>query len=255
MLIIISPSKTLDFNFAKKSNALTLPVYLEEASVIASELKRYNPKQLARFLNISPKLADLNATRYTAWNKDEHSAEGKSAVLVYKGDVYQGLQAENFSDSEFEFAQGHLRILSGLYGVLRPLDRILPYRIEMATPLRIGKSKDLYAFWTSKVTAHLRQAIQETNMQVLVNLASEEYYKVIDSTETGVQIITPVFKDFKNGQYKIISFFAKKARGMMSRFIIRNGITNPDEMKLFNDDGYYFNDGLTMGNTWVFTRN
>ncbi|MBE0662944.1 MAG: peroxide stress protein YaaA [Bacteroidales bacterium] len=255
MLVILSPSKTLDFNRIRNDVSSTLPLYLEEASLVAAELRRYNPKQLARFLNVSPKLADLNANRYSVWNTDAHSTEGKPAVLSYKGDVYQGLQAENFSDSELEFAQKHLRIISGLYGVLRPLDRILPYRIEMATPLKVGKSKNLYAFWTSKVTAHLEHVINETNAKTLVNLASEEYSKVVDSKESEVQIITPVFKDFKNGQYKVISFFAKKARGLMSGYIIRNGITNPEKLKLFSDDGYYFNDGLTKGNTWVFTRN
>jgi uncharacterized protein len=255
MLVILSPSKTLDFNRIRNSVSSTLPLYLEDASLVAAELRRYNPKQLARFLNVSAKLADLNVNRFAVWNTDAHETDGKPAVLAYKGEVYQGLQAEGFSDSELEFAQHHLRIISGLYGILRPLDRILPYRIEMATPLRVGKSKDLYAYWAGKVTAHLEQVIKETHAEVLVNLASEEYYKVVDTKATGVEIITPVFKDFKNGQYKVITFFAKKARGMMTGHIIRNGITNPEKLKLFSEEGYYFNENLTKGNTWVFTRN
>jgi uncharacterized protein len=253
MLVIISPAKTLDFD-VKDIAGSTQPEFLNEAAAIAKALKQYNPKRLAKLLDISPRLADLNANRYAEWEEEAHKEKGKAAILVYKGDVYQGLQADTFSAGQLQFAQKHLRIISGLYGVLRPLDHILPYRLDMGTSLKVGKSKDLYAIWTKKVTTHIGNALKEMSSNILVNLASEEYYQAVDVSKINAEVITPVFKDFKNGQYKIISFFAKKARGMMSRFIIREKIQNPDDLKLFNDDGYYFNDQLTDGNTLVFTR-
>jgi uncharacterized protein len=253
MLTIISPAKTLDFE-VKDVKSPTRPEFLTEASTLASELKKYNPKQLAKLLDVSPKLAELNANRYTEWTTEEHEKSGKAAILVYKGDVYQGLQAGEFSVKELAFAQNHLRIISGLYGVLRPLDLILPYRLDMGISLKTGKKKDLYAFWKTKVTEHLAEVLNKNKTDILINLASEEYFKAIDTGKLKARVITPVFKDFKNGQFKIISFFTKKARGMMSRFIIREEVRKPSDLKLFNDDGYFFNDNLSDENTLAFTR-
>jgi uncharacterized protein len=253
MLIIISPAKTLDFDVEDFAGS-TQPEFLNEASAIAQVLKQYSPKRLVKLLDISPRLADLNANRYAEWEMGSHKEKGKAAMLVYKGDVYQGLQADSFSTGQLQFAQKHLRIISGLYGALRPLDHILPYRLEMGTSLKVGKSKDLYTFWNIKVTTHIGDALKEMKSNILVNLASEEYFRPVDVSKIGAEVITPVFKDFKNGQYKIISIFAKKARGMMSHFIIQEGIQNPEDLKLFNEDGYYFNDQLTDGNKLVFTR-
>jgi uncharacterized protein len=253
MLIIISPAKTLDFKVSKKAVA-GLPEFLEKAENIAGYLKKYSPAQLEKLMDISPKLAELNADRFAKWDKSSHSEEGRSALLVYRGDVYQGMQAQDFDDQEFEFAAAHLRIISGLYGVLRPSDLILPYRLDMGTKLGVGSAKDLYAFWSKAVSQHLRAAMDEINAGIMVNLASEEYFKAVNNDLGKAEIITPVFKDFKNGSYRIISFFAKKARGSMSRFIIKNRLLKVEELKLFNDDGYFYNDAMSEGNSWVFTR-
>lgn len=253
MLLIISPAKTMNFDVRDAPSA-TLPEFLDKASIIAGILKTYSPDKLSHLLDISPKLAELNASRYAEWNTEAHSRSGKAAILVYNGDVYQGLQAETFSNEELVVAQRHLRIITGLYGILRPLDLILPYRLEMGTALRVGKSKDLYEFWKKEVTRHLSEAIRETQADVLVNLASDEYFKAVDQIKLKAILITPVFKDFKNGQYKIISFFAKKARGMMSRFIIKQRIQNPQDIKLFNEEGYFYNDSLSDEKKWIFTR-
>jgi uncharacterized protein len=253
MLTIISPAKTLDFDVKEISGA-SLPDYLNEAAAIAGELKDYSPAELARLMDISPKLAELNANRYAEWSKKAHTEKAKAALLVYKGDVYQGLKAGDFTDQDLDFARQHLRVISGLYGVLRPLDLIMPYRLDMGTALSMDNTSNLYEYWTEKVTAHLAKAMKAAKSNILINLASEEYFKAVDTAKLGAEVITPVFKDYKNGQYKIISFFAKKARGLMSRFIISEKIEDPQGLKLFKDEGYFFNDNLSEGNTWVFTR-
>ncbi len=253
MLSIISPAKTLDFEVRDVANA-SQPEFINEAAKLAGILKKCSPDELSKLLDVSPKLAELNANRYAEWSKKAHTEKAKAAMLVYKGDVYQGLKAMDFGDQELAFAQQHLRIISGLYGVLRPLDLILPYRLDMGASLAPGKAGNLYEYWTEKVTAHLAKAMKAAKSNILINLASEEYFKAVDTAKLGAEVITPVFKDYKNGQYKIISFFAKKARGMMSRFIISEKIEDPQGLKLFKDEGYFFNDNLSEGNTWVFTR-
>lgn len=253
MLLIISPAKTLDPDVRDLSNS-TQPEFLQKAVKIISELKKFKPDELSKLMDISPKLAAMNADRYAQWSPDLHQKQGKASVLVYKGEVYQGLQADDFSLTDFLFAQQHLRILSGLYGVLRPLDLILPYRLEMGTILSIGRSGNLYEYWKSSITNQIVRDIKSSGSDILVNLASEEYFKAIDTGNLKTRIITPVFKDFKNGQYKFISFFAKKARGLMSRFIIKEKILNPLDIKLFNYDGYYFNERMSAENMWTFSR-
>lgn len=253
MLILVSPAKTMDFDVKDVSNA-SLPSFLDEAAAIANELKRYSPGYLSDLMNISPRLAELNANRYTEWDVSNHNQQGKPAVLVYKGDVYQGLDAETLKKADLEFLNKHLRILSGLYGILKPLDRILPYRLDMGAALTVGKKKNLYDFWTSGVTDYISKAMKELKTSVLVNLASEEYFKTLDDENLDIEVITPVFKDLKNGKYKVISFFAKKARGMMARYIADKNIENPEDLKLFNQDGYYFDEKQSGGNQWVFAR-
>lgn len=253
MIIILSPSKTLDFKVRDISNP-TLPVFLGEAAQLAGLMKDLKPDELATLLQISPGLAELNADRFSTWCQKDHTINGKPAVLAYKGDVYLGLQAETFTKEELNFAQQHLRIISGLYGVLRPLDHILPYRLDMSTALHASTFRNLYDFWKNRITTHIILAMQEVFTTTLINLASEEYFKTIDTDKIRGQIITPIFKDYKNGHYKVISFYAKKARGMMSRFIIREKIENAAELKLFHDEGYYFNEPLSTGNVWTFTR-
>ena len=253
MLTIISPAKTLDFEVRDVANS-TQPEFIGEAEFLAGILKKYSPDELSKLLDVSSKLAELNANRYAEWSKKAHAEKAKAALLVYKGDVYQGLKAEDFTDQDLDFAQQHLRVISGLYGALRPLDLILPYRLDMGASLAPGKAGNLYEYWTEKITAHLAKAMKAAKSNILINLASEEYFRAVDSGKLNAEVITPVFKDYKNGQYKIISFFAKKARGMMSRFIVREKIINPDDLKLFQDEGYFFNDNMSKEMTWVFTR-
>lgn len=253
MIILISPAKTMDFDVKDVSNT-SMPSFLDEAAAIADELKSYSPRDLSDLMNISPRLAELNANRYTEWDVSNHNQQGKPAVLVYKGDVYQGLDAETLKKADLEFLNKHLRILSGLYGILKPLDRILPYRLDMGTAITVGKQKNLYDFWSSGITDHISKAMKELKTSVLVNLASEEYFKTVDVENLDIEVITPVFKDLKNGKYKVISFFAKKARGMMARYIADENIENPEDLKLFNQDGYYFDEKQSGGNQWVFAR-
>ncbi|MDX9880743.1 MAG: peroxide stress protein YaaA [Prolixibacteraceae bacterium] len=253
MILVISPAKSLDFETPATTAPVSVPQFLEEATVISRKLRGLSAKQLAKLMDISPKLAQLNFERNQMWSHENQENPLKPAVLAFTGDVYQGLQASLFSEGQMKIAQKKIRILSGLYGLLRPLDLIQAYRLEMGTLFPVQRKKDLYAYWTEKVTTQLRKEL-ETSGNVLVNLASEEYFKVISTKKLDTRIITPVFKDMKNGQYKMISFFAKKARGMMCRFVVENNISQPEEMKAFDLEGYYFNPMLTKGDEWVYTR-
>ena len=205
-------------------------------------------------MGISEKLGDLNFGRFLNWQPEFTSDNAKQAVLAFKGDVYTGLDAEKLSEKELVWSQDHLRILSGLYGLLRPLDLMQPYRLEMGTKLPNKKGKNLYDFWGNKITDGLNQVLVETGSQVLVNLASNEYFKSVNRSNLNADVITPVFKDWKNGQYKIISFYAKKARGLMSRYIIKNKITDPEKLKQFDVAGYTYNAAMSSAREWIFTR-
>jgi len=253
MLIVISPAKTLDFETLPVTQEFSEPDYLEQSALLIEKLKNYSVIDIASLMNLSDKLAGLNLARYQTWQLPFNLDNAKQAVLAFKGDVYTGLDAETLDPQGFNFAQTHLRILSGLYGILRPLDLMQPYRLEMGTKLVNKKGKDLYQFWGSQ----LREAIEsETALEdgVLINLASNEYFKALQAKQLNVRIITPVFKDLKNGQYKIISFYAKKARGFMSRYIIDHQINDPEQIKSFDSDGYHFSSELSKGDDWVFTR-
>ena len=205
-------------------------------------------------MSISPKLAALNEQRYKDWPLPFTKSNAKQAILAFKGDVYTGFNFEEYNEKDFAYAQNHLRILSGLYGLLRPLDLIQPYRLEMGTKLVTPEAKDLYAFWSSKLTSALNGAIRKSGNQTLINLASNEYYNVIDKQSLNGSVITPVFKDKKKDEFKVISFFAKKARGAMSDYIVRNRVSDPDGLKEFKGLGYRFNKKLTRDENWVFTR-
>lgn len=253
MIIILSPAKSLDFEPLNRTLKTTTPAFIQEASVVNEELRKLSSDKLADLMGISPKLAMLNFERNQIWTPDTNPQKSKPAMLAFSGDVYQGLQAENFSDEQMAIAQQRIRILSGLYGILRPLDLIQAYRLEMGTDLSIKQKKDLYAYWTDRVTQALNDELLQSG-NTLINLASNEYSKVVNTQKLSARIINPSFKDYKNGQYKIISFFAKRARGLMSRFVIENNITNPEEMKAFDLEGYYFNPKLSKENDWIFTR-
>lgn len=254
MLVVISPAKTLDFESKPVTQDYSVPAFLEESEKVIKKLRSLSKKKVKELMNISDKLVDLNKARYEQWDRQFDPENAKQAVLAFKGDVYIGLEAESFSADDFSFAQDHLRILSGLHGVLKPLDLIRPYRLEMGTKLPVGRRKDLYHFWDKKVTEVLNDNFEQQQSNVLVNLASNEYFKVIQPKYLQGEVITPVFKDFKGDKYKVISFFAKKARGMMAAFIIKNKITDVEQIKAFDTEGYGFNADLSQGNEWVFTR-
>jgi len=254
MLILISPAKSLDFETKSASQNFTEAVFLKESKSLITQLRKLSPDEIADFMGISPKLAQLNFERFLSWQLPFDMENAKQAILAFKGDVYTGIDAESLSEKELQTAQENLRILSGLYGVLKPLDLIQAYRLEMGKKLQTSKGNNLYEFWGDKITNEINKTLQEKEDRYLINLASNEYFKSVNKKKIKAEIITPIFKDFKNGQYKIISFFAKKARGMMTRFIIQNQLTDPEHLKAFNSEGYIFNPNLSKNNELVFTR-
>jgi len=253
MLLVISPAKKLSTNKILIKESSTIE-FSEESKELANVLKNYKPEDLSTLMKISPNLAELNFERYIKWQYPFESNEAGTALYMFKGDVYRGMNAEIFSEDNIEFAQKHLRILSGLYGVLKPLDKILPYRLEMGTKLKTKRGKNLYEFWDMKITERINAHISEQGDNILINLASDEYFKAIKQINLNAEIITPVFKEYKNEEYKIISIYAKRARGLMSRFIIQNKITNPDELKVFNLENYFYNEELSSKSKLIFTR-
>lgn len=254
MIIILSPAKSLYDHSPVQFEKFTEPEFMAEAEKVVSVMKKKKPAQLATLMDISPKLATLNFHRYQNWTSPLTSENKWQAVLMYNGDVYQGMKAETFSPAEFEIAQQKLRILSAVYGLLKPLDLIQPYRLEMGTNISVSRKKNLYEFWKVKITAKLNQQLAQTDQNILINLASNEYFSTVDAKKLKARIITPSFKEQKDSKYQMVSFYAKRARGLMSRFIIQNNITNTEEIKAFDLEGYYFNNQLSKENNWVFTR-
>lgn len=254
MIVVVSPAKTLYDKCPVQYDRYSEIDFLPESEKIIAVLKKKKPARIAKLMDISPKLAELNYQRFQAWQPVFTPENSWQSVLMFNGDVYQGLKAETFSEAEFAVAQEKLRILSGLYGLLKPLDRIQPYRLEMGTNLPVARKKDLYDFWKAKITAKLNEELAQYDQKILVNLASNEYFSAVDAKKINARIITPTFKENKGGKYQMVSFFAKRARGLMSRFIIQNNISNPEEIKAFDVEGYYFNNQLSGENDWVFTR-
>jgi len=254
MLIVISPAKSLDFDTPPVTSKYTVPEFLEESEKLVGKLKKMSPGQLSKLMDISKDLGELNFQRYQSWSLPFTPENAKQAVLAFNGDVYQGLQANSLSEEKLELAQRRLRILSGLYGVLKPLDLIQPYRLEMGTDLNYYKSKNLYEFWNPQLTKNVKKAVDESGSPLLVNLASKEYFKSIDTKILKTEIITPEFRDLRDGKYIIISFFAKKARGLMTRFILENDIKKVSDLQAFDMDGYNFNPRMSQSNKPVFTR-
>ena len=254
MLLIISPAKTLDYETPAHTSQFTEPDFLDQSALLIEQLRQLSPAQIGSLMSISDKLAQLNAARFQAWSLPFGQDNAKQAVLAFKGDVYSGLAAETLNNKQLTFAQQHLRILSGLYGLLRPLDLMQAYRLEMGTRFANTRGKDLYQFWGSLITEQLNKELAGQKTRVLVNLASNEYYKAVQPGSIDGEIITPVFKDWKNGQFKIISFYAKKARGLMCRYVIDRGIKQPEKLKDFDYEGYAYNLAMSSGNEWVFTR-
>ncbi len=240
MICIVSPAKSLNFDNYNPSDSNTMPDFLKESQRLVNQLKKKSPKSIAKLMSISDNLAELNYQRFQDWEMAHESGEIKQAMYAFKGDVYLGLEAETFSEDTLAYANNHFRMLSGLYGVLKPMDIIHPYRLEMGTKINIGTHKNLYSFWGPKIAKKLNELGKEQNDSTLLNLASNEYFKSVDKKTLKLDIWTPVFKDHKNGNYKVISFFAKRARGMMTKFVLENRIEQLDDLRAFNSDGYYF---------------
>ena len=254
MLIIISPAKTLDFKTDITYGKYTLPEHLGKSEHLVSRLKEMSPQELSGLMNISTKLAMLNYERYKEWHLPFNNKNARQAIFAFKGEVYTGININSFSDEQLEYAQKHLRILSGLHGSLRPLDLIQPYRLEMGTRLSGDKYKNLYEFWDNDITLSIQEALAGQGDNLLINLASDEYFKSINTKLLNARIITPVFKEYKNGTYKFLSVYGKKARGMMTRFILQNKLKTIDDLKLFEEEGYYYNENLSSEDIPVFTR-
>lgn len=254
MIILLSPAKTLDFSCSIPETDVTFPIFEHKADQLAAALKKLSADKISMLLDISPKLAQLNYERYQQWNSEISLNSRRPAVLAYKGDVYEGLQAETMTIDDLEYAQKHLRILSGLYGVLRPLDLIQPYRLEMGTAFGHGKAKDLYAYWKTSVYQALKDDVKSLANPFIVNLASQEYSRSVDFKKLNINVITPEFKDAKDGSYKMISFFAKRARGLMAAWLIRNRIEDAAALSSFTSEGYVYNPRLSSAGKPVFTR-
>ncbi len=254
MLAVISPAKRLDFKSTATTAKHSLPVFLAESKQLIKVLRQKSPAEIAELMNLSTDLADLSYERYGQWQTPFTPENAKQAALAFKGDVYLGLDAATMNERDWAWTQKHLRILSGLYGVLKPLDLIQAYRLEMGTKLSNPRGDDLYTFWGKRLTSALNEAITEQRQPVLVNLASNEYFQSVDETTIDARIITPTFKDLKNGRYKFLSFYAKKARGLMTRYIIDNRVSTLKGLKDFDVAGYYFSESQSRGDHWVFLR-
>ena len=253
LVTIISPAKKLDYSPIEKNLDSTVPGLLEHSNELIKYLKSLNPQEVSSLMGLSDKLGALNYERFQEWETPFTKSNSKQAILAFKGDVYQGLDAESLSETELIWAQKHVRILSGLYGVLKPLDLMQAYRLEMGTKFPTNRGKNLYEFWNSIITDELNRTFS-SKKATLLNLASNEYFKSINSIELKANVITPIFMDRKNGKYKIISFFAKKARGLMTRYIIKNQIEDIADIQNFEEGGYFFNEEMSKDNKPVFCR-
>lgn len=254
MRIVISPAKTLDFETPPQTDSVTQPQFLTHSQTLITQLRDYTPSQIRQLMGVSEKIASLNAERYQTWQTPFDLSNAKQAVLAFKGDVYQGLAAQTLNEDELQFAQTHLRILSGLYGLLRPLDLMQPYRLEMGTKLANARGENLYDFWGDLLTEQLNDELADEDEPVLLNLASNEYFNAIKKKALNARIISPVFKDYKNGKYKIISFYAKKARGLMVAFVIKNRLADATQLTEFDYDGYAYSAELSKPDVPVFLR-
>lgn len=240
MLIVLSPAKSLDYKTPAKVKAPTLPEFVSESAKLIADLKKLSPQEVANLMGLSDQLASLNVGRYRDWSKKFTEENSKPAIYAFNGDVYDGFDVKTLDAKAIAFAQDHVRILSGLYGALRPLDLMQPYRLEMGTAFKNARGKDLYAFWGERVTDCLKMVLEKQKKPVLLNLASEEYFKVLQAKNLDCPVISPVFQDGKDGKFKIISFYAKRARGLMARYVVENHITDPADLKSFNLDGYKY---------------
>ena len=254
MLSVISPAKTLDFETPTAVDSYTLPAHLTQSRKLVRRLRQLSSQDIKDLMRVSDNIAELNHQRFRQWKTPFKPENARQALFAFKGDVYLGLDAASMAPPEIEFAQDHLRILSGLYGLLRPLDLMQPYRLEMGTRLDTEAGSNLYQFWDRRITKSLNQELKQSGSNTLVNLASGEYFKSIKTKELKADIITPAFREYRDGEYRFIQFFAKKARGAMARFMIDNRIDRAEDLKSFDRDGYRFEPKLSDAQEWVFTR-
>lgn len=254
MLALISPAKTLDYQSTLPTDEHTLPRLLQQSQQLIDVSRKLSASQIANLMSVSEKIANLNVERFRDWDSDFDLSNARQAIFAFKGDVYTGLDAYHLDEKDFKFAQKHLRMLSGLYGLLRPLDLMMPYRLEMGTRLENPRGHNLYEFWGDIITNLINEDLEQAGSNVLVNIASDEYYKSVKESKIKAEIIKPVFLDQKNGKYKVISFYAKKARGLMARFIIENQLSSIEDLKSFNTDGYYFDAASSLAGELVFKR-
>ncbi|MFV5367695.1 peroxide stress protein YaaA [Acinetobacter junii] len=254
MLALISPAKTLDYTTALPTDTHTQPRLLEQSQQLIDMCRKLSATEIASLMTVSEKIANLNVERFRDWNAEFNFSNARQALFAFKGDVYTGLDAYHLKDQDIDFAQQHLRMLSGLYGLLRPLDLMMPYRLEMGTKLKNTRGNNLYEFWGSIITDQINQDLAEIDAKLLVNLASDEYYKSVNEKKIQAEIIKPVFLDQKNGKYKVISFYAKKARGLMARYLIENKLSQVEQLKAFDSEGYYFDAESSSDKELVFKR-
>ena len=254
MLALISPAKTLDYESALPTDQHTLPRLLKHSQQLIDVSRKLSASEIASLMSVSEKIAQLNVARFRDWQPEFNFSNARQAIFAFKGDVYTGLDAYALSEQDIEFAQNHLRMLSGLYGLLRPLDLMMPYRLEMGTKLANARGHNLYEFWGDQITQLVNQDLAQANAELLVNLASDEYYKAVKESKVQAEIIKPVFLDQKNGKYKVISFYAKKARGLMAHYMIQNQLQHVEDLKSFNTDGYYFDAASSSKAELVFKR-
>tara|TARA_B100000586_G_scaffold105388_1_gene75539 strand:- start:3430 stop:4197 length:768 start_codon:yes stop_codon:yes gene_type:complete len=254
MIAVISPAKKLNFNADSPIKAFTQCDFLDESKKLVDKAKDYTFDDIMKLMSVSENIANLTVQRFQDWNLPFDEQNAKQAALAFNGDTYTGLDAETFSQDDFNYSQDHLRILSGLYGLLRPLDLIQPYRLEMGTTMNNSKGKNLYEFWGTKISEQLNRDVNNHKSKYIVNCASDEYFKVIDLPTLNVPVIKPIFKDVKNGVPKVISFFAKRARGMMSKYIIKNRVQSIDDLHGFNDNGYKFQPAQSENHELLYIR-
>jgi cytoplasmic iron level regulating protein YaaA (DUF328/UPF0246 family) len=254
MIILMNSSKTLDFDQPHTELSHTIPEFIKDAEMLVKELRQLSESEFSKLMGVSDKLARLNVARYAHWQASEKGTVAKQALLAFKGDIYSGMDTATYKPKDFEFAQKHVRILAGLYGILRPLDLIQPYRLEMATKLSTKRGKNLYQFWGTKINGSLNALLKQEKSGVIVNLCSTEYFRAIKSDALETTVITPVFKEFRGGAYRFITIYAKKARGLMCNYIIRNRLQTVEDLKAFNVAGYQLNPKISSAHEWVFTR-
>jgi len=254
MLAILSPAKTLDYQTPLTTNKSTQPDFNTESKELIATLRKFVPAEIGSLMKISDNLAELNHRRYAEWQNQANEDNARPALFAFKGDVYLGLDAQTLGARDINFAQKHLRVLSGLHGLLRPLDLIQPYRLEMGTRLATRRGSNLYQFWGNKVTDNINKALAQQTSKVLLNLASNEYYQVIQAERIEGRILNINFKELRDGKYRFVSFAAKRARGLMARYMIDNRITRPSQLRQFDVDRYAFNEALSRDDEWIFTR-